>query len=294
MAPHAAIPTSEFLIPDAEFPARPPSRPGAGYVRAVATTAGGTSISHVRAESPLRLFTPRVSPMAAWVVTATLGGGLVGGDDIRLSVDVEDDARVLLTTQASTKVYRSALGARQHLDAHVADGALLVAWPDPIVGFAGSTFDQRQRFHLAEHATLLAVDWVVSGRRAYGEHWAFDRYVSRFEVERAGRAVFYDHLRLSQTDGPVAERMRGFSAYAVAVVTGPMVGALADEILADVSGRPADRRHDPIVSAAPLARTGGVVLRMAGTSVERLGATLREILRPIVPLVGDDPWARRW
>jgi urease accessory protein len=269
-------------------------QPGEGYLRAISTPTRGTVISHARATSPLRIFCPRVWPGTAWVVTATLGGGLVGGDDIQLSVVVEAGASVLLTTQASTKVYRSARLTRQNLTAQVGDEAVLVVLPDPIMGFAGSKFEQRQQYELEARASLLAVDWLVSGRRASGEQWAFDRYASRFQIARAGRPIFYDHLRLSQMEGLVADRMRRFNCYLVAVATGPMLDGLASGILTTVTTQTIDPERDPVVSVNAFNDGGGVIVRMAGASVERVAATLRNVFRPIVSALGDDPWARRW
>src|ERR1044071_6441562 len=97
---------------------------GAGYVRAVRDAARGASITHARAHSPLRVFAPKTDPRSASIITSTLGGGLVGGDAIDLSIDVEPGAHVILTSQALTKVYRSPRPTRQRLTAHVARGAV--------------------------------------------------------------------------------------------------------------------------------------------------------------------------
>jgi urease accessory protein len=259
------------------------SGPGAGYVRAVGTATGGTSVTHARARSPLRLFAPRVTPTAAWIVTSTLGGGLVGGDDIRLSVDVEDGARVWLTSQASTKVYRSGRSSSQRLDARIGDGGLLVVWPDPIVAFAGSRFEQRQGFRLGAQATLVVVDCLLSGREAHGERWAFDSYVSRCEIEREGRAIFFDHLRLDAGAGAITERMARVQAYASVVISGPGGRTVAGDILETVRHRPVDPAGDPVVSASPIARDpfGGIALRLAGANPERLTSVVRDLLRPL-------------
>src|SRR5206468_10922564 len=122
---------------------------------------------------------PVVGGTRACVVAATFGGGLVGGDCVTLQVEVEAGARVLLTSQASTKVYRSTKTTRQVVKARVADEAMFVALPDPIVAFAQSRFEQRQRYWLEGRASLVALDWMTSGRHARGEHWQFDRYASR-------------------------------------------------------------------------------------------------------------------
>src|SRR5262249_62166635 len=85
---------------------------------------------------PLKPPTPRNHGHGAWVYTATYGGGLVDGDSVRLSVDVGPGAAALLSTQASTKVYRSTLGTEAQLNAVVDEDGLLVVAPDPVVGFA--------------------------------------------------------------------------------------------------------------------------------------------------------------
>lgn len=269
------------------------SEPGRGYVRAIRTPGGGSVLTHARANSPLRIFFPKVG-RAVWVVTTTLGGGLVGGDDIMLSINVEQGATALLTSQASTKVYRSRRMSSQRVVARVADGALLVSLPDPVVAFAGASFEQRQEFELENRASLLALDWVISGRQASGERWAFDRYCSRFGVARGGRPIFFDNLRLSQSDGPVADRMRRFSSYAIAVLTGPVLTSWTDRLLETISSEPIDSRADLVVSAMPVTDRQGVVVRVAGVSVEAAAATLRDLLRPIAEAAGEDPWARRW
>jgi len=240
----------------------------------------------------LRLLTPNVTPATAWVVMATLGGGLVGGDVIDLEMDVEPRARVLLLSQASTKVYRSARPARQQLHARIGDEALLASLPDPTIAFAASTFEQRQRFDLAATGSLIALDGILAGRQAYGERWAFDRYASRLEVVRGGRPSFVDHVRLDRSDGVVAERMRAFNVFLLAIAVGPLVAPLVTSWHERIGTTPIERGADLVASVAPI--DAGAALRIAAESPERALTLLRDVLRPIVALVGDDPWGRRF
>ena len=268
---------------------------GAGYVRVERTGAGRTAVTHARAVSPLRVFTPSVTPETAWLVTSTLGGGLVGGDDIALTLDVDDGARALVATQASTKIYRSSTRTRQSLEARVGRGGLLVVLPDPVTPFAGSTFEQAQSFGLAEDAGLLVLDWFTAGRRASGERWAFDRYSSRLEIARAGRRVFYDHLWLSGDDGPLAERMRQFNVYALAVAVGPWSDGGHPGVRPGSDHEDSKRRGplDLLMSVTPFGPSG-TILRVAGTRTEQVAAVVRDFCAPIASLIGADPWARRW
>ena len=183
------------------------------------------------AASPLRLLTPANHGNSAWVYASSYGGGLVGGDAIRLAVDVARGAAAFISTQSSTKAYRSTLGSSTSLDALVGDGGLLVISPDPVVCFAGSSYRQSQHVDLSGTGALVLVDWLSSGRYAAGERWAFDRYSSRTTVRVDGRLVFYDGLSLDSTDGDLVDRMGRFDVLATVLIVGTPVSTAADSHL---------------------------------------------------------------
>jgi urease accessory protein len=252
-----------------------------------------TVLTRAFAASPAKLFATNVHGATCWVYAATLGGGLVGGDEIRLRANVGAGARGLLTTQASTKVYRSLRPARQSFDASLGAGALLAVVPDPVVCFAGAHFTQTQRYDLHPDATLVMVDWITSGRHAAGERWAFSRYETRFDIRRGSRQIFFDALVLEPHIDSVVERMGGFDVLLTAVITGPLVAAAANDIVTRVAQASTGSPRDFVMSASHL-RDGGTLLRMAGTSVERVGQILREHLAFLSPLTGGDLWRRKW
>jgi urease accessory protein len=248
------------------------------------------------AASPLKLLTPRNHGSAAWVYSATYGGGLVDGDAIRLAVDVAPRAAAFISTQSSTKAYRSARGTSTRLDALVGDGGLLVVSPDPTVCFAGSTYRQAQHVDLSGTGALVLVDCLSSGRRAAGERWAFDRYSSRTTVRVDGRLIFYDGLSLDSVDGNVADRMGRFDTLATVLImatSGTSLASSAESVLTRVSALPLVRCPDVLTSAAAVAGQG-VVLRIAGTSGEHVARLVREHLGFVPALLGDDPWSRKW
>jgi urease accessory protein len=262
-----------------------------------------TVVRRAYARSPLKLLNPRNHGTAAWVYLASYGGGLVGGDAVRLGIEVGPGASALLSTQASTKIYRSPLGASQQLAARVSDGALLVVAPDPLVCFAGSTYRQDQRYELAPGAGLVLVDGLVSGRvrsrlpvahaAPAGERWAFDKYCSRTTIRVAGRLVIHESLALDAADGDIGARMGRFNTLVFCALVGSPVRDAARALAARVAAMAVEARSDLVVSAAPV---GGdvLVLRLAGVSVEAVGQAVRHYLGFVRGLLGDDPWARRW
>jgi urease accessory protein len=250
-------------------------------------------VERAYAESPLRLLTPRNHGRAAWVYAGSYGGGLVGGDALRLTICVGREASAFISTQASTKVYRSPVGTNVEVDAEVRSGALLVMWPDPVVCFAGSNYEQHQRFEVEDGATLVLVDWMTSGRHGSGERWQFDRYSSRLTIRYDRRLVLHDSLFLATSDGDLADRMGRFDVLATAVVIGDGLQSHIDRMLTDYAHAPVLKNADNLVAPAPLSGNGCIV-RVAGRSVEHVGRVLRDHLSFVSCLLGDDPWARKW
>jgi urease accessory protein UreH len=205
-------------------------------------------------------------------------------------------ARCFLTTQASTKVYRNPDGrpCGHSLRADLATDSLLVLTPDPIQSFAGSIYHQLQEFHLAPGANLVLLDWFCSGRRARQERWNFVRLQSRNEIFVGTERMLLDSLLLDQSDGVLggAHRMGRFNCLAVMVMTGAKIAADAARCLTEIQDQPVRRREGLLVSGSPI--QGGAILRIAGERVEEVANEIRRTLSFVTPMLGDDPWARKW
>ena len=242
---------------------------------------GRTVVTRAYATSPLRLLMPANPGDAAWVYTSSFGGGLVDGDRLVVDADVGAGASVFLSTQASTKVYRSPRGTSTEMHARVGAGALLVVAPDPVVCFAESRYQQTQQFDLDAGANLVLVDWVTAGRHASGERWAFDEYRSRLRVREKGRPVVHDAVALLAAHGPLAVRMGRFNVTGVALLRRGPRAVRGGRPAARVEGAALSRRAGELLAATPVG-DGGCLLRFAGESTERMSRTLRACL-DVVP-----------
>lgn len=242
------------------------------------------------ATSPLRLLTPRNHGDAAWVFLASLGGGLVDGDGIDAHIDAAKDTSAFISTQASTKVYRSSRGCSQHLHAKVADGAALAVVPDPVVCFAGANYAQKIDIDLAPQASLLLVDGYTCGRAARGERWEFTRYVSRTTLSRGGQVILIDATRLDHAHGPIVDRMGRFDVVLTLVAVGPRFAGIRDTILARA---PRSDRNGTLAAASPLG-ADGAILRVAAERSEYASRMFRPSFAALSRVLGDDPFARKW
>ena len=283
----------ELQLPGTDLPSTGTvAAPGLGRIEV--TRCGSRSVvTRAFATSPLRLLTPVNHGHAAWIYSSSYGGGLVDGDRIELDVTVRQGADAFISTQASTKVYRSPRGTSGELRGRVEPGGLLIVAPDPVVCFAGAHYRQVQRFQVDEGAALVVLDCVLSGRRAAGERWAFGEYRSLIEVTRGNRLLVHDAVALRAADGDLRARLGRFDALAVAVIAGQALRGEAERLLTTASTQPVGRHADQLIAASPLGNDG-CILRIAGTSAERVASTLRESLAFIPKRLGDDPWRRKW
>lgn len=257
---------------------------------------GASAVTSSYCTSPMKLLLPRPRGRSVWACTSSFGGGLVAGDQTRLDLRLGSGTGCYLGTQAWTKVYRNPqrLTSRHGTRATLSAGSTLVFAPDPVQAFAGSTYEQTQKFELAATASVLVLDWCTAGRVAAGERWKFDDFQSRNEVWVEGVRVFQDALVLSSADGALTSRHRlgRFNCLATLVMVGPVFQDQAVRLLERVGGEAVTRRADLVVSASPVA--GGAVLRLAGIQFEQVARELHRQILCLSDLLADDPWSRKW
>jgi urease accessory protein len=183
-----------------------------------------------RSVQPLKIINPAApAGPACHAVLASYGGGLVAGDSIRLRVRCEAESRLLLSTQANTRIFKSLDGqqAAQLTEGHVAENALAVVLPDPLVPQADSRYHQAQHWHLTDDATLLLADWWHAGRTDLGEKFAFTSFSTELRVSVAGRLTLLDRFTLRPAEH-LATSQATFGPYHTALslyLVGPPDGA---------------------------------------------------------------------
>ncbi|GAC1378613.1 MAG: hypothetical protein NVSMB30_26580 [Hymenobacter sp.] len=157
---------------------------------------GRSRLTTCKSLQPLKVFNPDSPTAACHLVLSSYGGGMVAGDVIRLRLTGQAHSHTFVSTQASTKIFRSIDGAvaEQHTAGRLAAGAVAVVFPDPVVLQANSRYRQVQEWHLAPDALLLVVDWFHSGRMDQGERFAFTTLHSELRVRVDGRLVLLDRF----------------------------------------------------------------------------------------------------
>ena len=289
---HAALITREVIPPGARAAAGQLA-PGHG-VLAVARVAGRSVVVERRAASPLRLLCPSNAGVAAWTYTSTFGGGLVDGDDVHLGVTVGDRAQALLATQASTKAYR---GPARGAPACRGDGRCARAARRDL-GSAGAVRGRADR--CAARCRARRRRLAGGGRGARGrsgrERRALGGGTLPDPLARAGAKA-----RCCSTTPCCSIPRRATSRRAWGRSTRGRTSCSSGPAVRDAASALLTRPRSPhrlaegvpaLELAVPL--DGGCLLRIAAASTAILNARVREALACVGPLLGDDPFTRRW
>ena len=303
------MPTPPFLLeaaPSEPFRALPDTPPWSALT--VARVRQQSRLVASRSVQPLKIINPKSPGPACHAVLASYGGGLVAGDCIRLRVRCEADSRLLLTTQANTRIFKSIDGsqAQQLTEGHLAENALAVVLPDPLVPQAASRYYQAQHWHLAPTATLLLADWWHAGRTDTGEAFAFTTFATELRVSVAGRLTLLDRFALRPAEH-LATSPATFGPYQSALsfyLVGPPGGARFQQLAAALrrlpppgqTGLHATLAGRPYVVAVSQARENVLLVRALGMSRLALEPVYQAVSAALVSeeLLGSSPLQRKY
>ncbi len=203
---------------------------------------GATRLAGLYQRDPLRVLFPH--PAAGDITSAVLvttSGGLTGGDRLDIRVGAGSGSAGMVLGQAAEKLYRSA-GGDTVIDVvlSIDDDAWLEWLPQETILFDGARLRRKTRINLAPGARLMAAEFLVFGRRAYGETLSTGLIRDGWEVYRDGKLAWADALHL---EGDLAEVLDhpacfdGARACATLVWSGEEQTELARELLDETGVR---------------------------------------------------------
>jgi len=261
-------------------------------------------LSTLSFQYPLKLISPRgFGQPCTSVFMMSYGGGLVGGDQIDLSVTIQEDCKLALLTQGSTKIFKqrktrdmqqqstvpvSPVVTSQSMKVVIEEGGLLALLPDPIQPFADSLYNQYQSFEMHPSGNLILLDWVTSGRPARGENWSLSSFRSRNDIidTSAGRKlVLRDTLIMNSN---VAGSMYPHECFATVILRGPLLQDFSASVVDKFRNeervrrpsafRAVEKGKERATWTAGIVRDGCCVVKVAGETSELVKDFLRELL----------------
>lgn len=239
---------------------------------------GAAGLEVLRQEGCARCLLPRAHAGEANAVVINTAGGLTGGDRFGVEVRLGEAARLVVSTQAAERIYRSAGGRAEVTNRlSLAPGAALNWLPQETILFDRAALARRLVVEMAPDARFLGLEMLALGRRASGEDLREAHLTDRWRIRRAGRLIHAEALRLTGDIGTVAPRaglLDGARALAVLVLVAPQAEALLEPVRALLPGASGGGG----LRAAASAWEGRLVVRLMARDLRPLKAALGRLL----------------
>ena len=211
---------------------------GAGRI-VLGSSEQGTRIIDVFQKSPVRVMFPRVPGGAVEeAVLINTGGGVAGGDRLECSITALEKASITVTSQAAEKVY-GALDepARITTKLKISEAAKLAWLPQETILFNTARVRRNTEIDVCSGAEVLAVEWIVLGRSAYGEQMVNGQVTDSWRVKKDGRLIWADTFRCVDETYPHLHKKALLSRYMAIATLVYFGGDLNDrvELIRDIA-----------------------------------------------------------
>ncbi len=211
-------------------------------------------------------------------------GGVVGGDQLNIKLDIHTDAQVLCTTPGSGKFYLST-GNWAMLEQHlrIAGGASLEWLPQENILFAGARLHARTRIELEDDAIFIGLDVTCLGRPSSHERFDHGGFDSRLEFYHNQKLLLLENLRV--LDEQMLDAAAGLRGHAMQATL--LAFPCHDSHLECVRNQLA-REGSSLLTGVTLIDSL-LVVRALGSNSERLKQQLISVWQVLRPMLLDRP-----
>jgi urease accessory protein len=247
---------------------------------------GRTHLADLRETDGYKVRLPNAGGAAEAVLINT-GGGVAGGDHVRIAVTAEQDARATLSTPSAERIYGALAGSttRIDVDLHIGENAQLNWLPQETILFDNARLERSLTVDMAASATALICETVIFGRAAMGETVTSAAYTDKWRIRRGGALIFADNTKL---DGGISDLLAR-----PAIADGAHVASATIYIAPDAEERlPAIRAAlaGTETNAAASAWNGMLIIRALGQNSQ----SVRKLLTRLLPLLSGNSLPRVW
>jgi urease accessory protein len=237
--------------------------------------------------SPIRIMFPLDGRGGiAEAVLVNTAGGIAGGDRLESSVIARANASLTVTSQAAERVYRAiSEPARIATKLTVCEDAKLAWLPQETIVFNCGRLQRATAIDISSGAELLALEWLILGRAAYGEEMLGGYITDSWQVRKDGRLIWADSFRITDDMFPHLHQkalLSDCTAVGTLIYFGPHLDARL-EFLRDLASS--------LQCQCAATSVGGlIIVRFAARLATDLRLALRSLLHRFGQELGPGPF----
>lgn len=208
------------------------------------------------------------------------GGGYLDGDCYKVQISLKEQARLTLTTQSATKVYKTPnTPAYQITEIFLQAGSYLEYIPDPLIMYRHARYKQKNVVRMEKGATFLYSDIITPGWSPDGEQFSYDKLQLINEIYIDDELVTFDHIKLNPAEQNMEAIgfMEGYSHLGSMIVVGEQTTTdLLDRLFNAISTN--DMEYKVGLSMLPVKGFTLRVLANSTQTIERIFTECQNIL----------------
>ncbi|MEO8413181.1 MAG: urease accessory protein UreD [Ginsengibacter sp.] len=194
--------------------------------------------------------------------------GILDHDNFFIEIEVEENAKVHLTTQGYQRLFAMSKQASQSMSVRVQYNGSLCFLPHPNVPHEASNFSSVNNIYLSAKHDLTWSEIITCGRKLSGEIFKFTRFHNVTNVYIAGKLVVKENILLEPSKKNVHDmgQLEGYTHQSTLL----FVNDLADMIAVSAACKEFLSGVEEITFGISMLPVNGVLIRILGQKGEQL------------------------
>ena len=206
-------------------------------------------------------------------------GGVVGGDQLLVTVKTDSNSCALITTPGATKIYRTLEKKKSIISQNFSiDNNSSLEWlPMETIIFPGAESEFSTKFSLTGNAKVAAWEIHCLGRPAIGELFDSGSLSFSFGLWRDKSLILLDKLQVDSSELQNSVGLRGFPVFATFIISS------SDQEVLDLVRSTIHHSEHYVCGATQV--EGIIVIRCLGNKtylIQKLFREIWELTRPLV------------
>ena len=203
-----------------------------------------------------------------------LGGGYIEGEKYKNVFKLKDEARAIITTQASTKVYKciNKIKTEQETEISLGVNSILEYITDSVILYKDAIYKQVNNIYLDESSTLIYSDGITAGWSPDGDKFSYSGVQLKSNIYVNNKLVLLDNLVVNPRENDVT-RLGFFEEYSNFGTLLVINKEINDSVISDLREK-LTKLNLPIDFGISKLEINGFVLRVLGNLTQHIEQTI--------------------
>ena len=151
-----------------------------------------------------------------------LGGGIVEGERYNINVELKENVRAIVTTQAASKVYKceNSYESFQETTLKLEENSILEYITDPVILYKDAVYRQENNIYMTKSSTLIYTDGITSGWSPDKKRFQYEKAKLKTNIYMDGVPVLLDNMLINTREDDIDGLgfMEGYKNFATLII----------------------------------------------------------------------------